>query len=423
MDGLAAFKTRAPDAAARPFPAVEPPSAPEHGVAPGINIEPGHNDDGWEIPPPVRLDGGTMLQLYKDGEALHAAYEAIQQAKWRICFEVYIFHSDETGWAFADLLSKKSRDGLSVYLIYDAFGCMGSDDAMFRQMRRAGVRLAEFHPIWPWQCQFSWRPVLRDHRKLLITDDEFGWLGGMNVGGEYAGSWVVRSKRRDCPWRDNGLGLRGRAARLLMPAFARTWRYIHHGGPVSTAGLIHNLFEGDLGILASTPTRSSPLANSLKRLVRQARRSIQITMSYFAPPDDFIDELVRAAKRGVRVQLMLPGLCDVPILVTAARSFYATLLEAGIEVYERQGAILHAKSLCIDGYTTILGSINLDYRAIEQNLELSVFIRSHELGQQMHVLFDNDVRFARQISLAQWRRRPTLDRIGQWAVKRARYLL
>ncbi len=120
---------------------------------------------------------------------------------------------------------------------------------------------------------------------------------------------------------------------------------------------------------------------------------------------------------------MLPGKCDVNLLVTAARSFYEKLLSAGIEIFERQEVILHAKTMVLDGELSILGSANLDYRSIDYNCELSVLIRSQEFGQQMRDLFDNDVKFAKRITMKEWRRRPWFDRFGQWAVNRARYLL
>jgi len=143
-------------------------------------------------------------------------------------------------------------------------------------------------------------------------------------------------------------------------------------------------------------------------------------MAYFAPHDDLIDELCAAAKRGVRVRLMLPGRCDVRPLLIAARSFYETLMAAGVQVYEREAVILHAKTMVIDGVISMIGSTNLDYRSIEYNLELSALIRSREFGRQMEDLFDNDVRYARRMTLKKWRHRPTLDRLVQWGVSRAR---
>src|SRR5215469_4388382 len=123
-------------------------------VPTGLNTCPGSEDDGWVSPPRVRLSDGTELQLYKNGEALHAAYEAVKNATRLVCLEVYIFASDNTGLAFADLLCAKAREGVRIFVIYDSFGSIDSDRAMFRRMTESGVRLQEFHPIWPWETNF-----------------------------------------------------------------------------------------------------------------------------------------------------------------------------------------------------------------------------------------------------------------------------
>jgi cardiolipin synthase len=423
----------------------------EAGASTGLNIEPGSDDDGWVVPEPVRLGDGSLVQLYKDGEALHAAYEAIRSARRRICLEMYIFASDATGRAFAELLCEKAKAGVKVFLLYDSFGSIGSDPKMFDAMRAAGVRVQEFHPFWPWEGKFSWKPLNRDHRKLLVVDEDVAWLGGLNLGGEYAGSWVVKNSANVCDlWRDNGMGVRGAGALKFFEAFRQTWRYATRRGRLRTAEYVYNLDgvcgacewpmvrrrkrgtvrqgeeperPGQLGILASTPTVHSPLRPFLNKLFREARRSIWMTMAYFAPHDDLIDELCAAARRGVKVRLMLPGRCDVKALVVAARSFYETLLDAGVEIYERQGVILHAKTMVIDSTISMIGSTNLDYRSIEYNLELSALIRSGEFGRQMEALFENDVRYAKRMSKGTWKRRPTWDRVVQWVVSRTRYLL
>jgi cardiolipin synthase len=420
---------------------IEPPILKkpcDTGVAPGLNLSPGTDDAGWIIPSPVTLSDGTRIQLFKDGEALHAAYDAIKSAKRRICLEVYIFASDDTGRTFAEALCEKARQGVKVFLIYDSLGSIDSDKSMFTQMRRCGVSMRVFNPMYPWECQFSWRPANRDHRKLLIIDDEIAGIGGLNVGANYGGSWIHHSRRRkpiEC-WRDNACGIAGPAAKILLRAFAKSWRYINSGGSIRNAELIHNLQKQDMdhptiplcgppefGLLAKAPTRRSTLIPLLRRLFRNATRSIDLTMAYFAPDDDLITEICKAARRGVRVRLMLPNKCDVPILVTAARSFYETLMSAGVEIYERQHAVLHAKTMVIDRRLTIIGSTNLDYRSIEYNLESSALIRSPEFGQQLHDLFENDICYAKRIDFSQWRRRPVTDRVMQWAIKRARYVL
>ena len=403
----------------------------ELGTSTGVNISPGSDDDGWIVPPPVKLADGTRVQLFKDGEALHAAFEAIRHAKRRIGLEVYIWADDATGRAFAELLSQKARDGLQVFAMYDSLGSLASDREVFREMRRNGVHLQEFHPIRPWECRYSWRPANRDHRKLLVIDDEIAGLGGLNVGAEYAGSWVVPLRggsigRGKCDlWRDNAVGLVGPSSRLFVRAMRQTWGYVTRGGRIGKAEFYHNLdfSQGDVAVLGSVPSRSSPLVGFIRRLIDGARKSIDLTMAYFAPPEEFIDALCRAARRGVRVRLMVPGKGDVPILVIAARSFYEKLMAAGVEVYERQSVVLHAKTLVVDQEVTVIGSTNLDYRSIEYNLELSTAIKSEQFGHHARALFDHDVRFARQILLKEWRKRTYRDQFVQWVVNRSRYLL
>jgi cardiolipin synthase len=406
-----------------------PPQQGDAGTSTGVNIAPGSDDDGWCVPPPVELTDGTRVQLYKDGEALHAAYDAIKAATKRICLEVYILADDDTGCAFAELLAQKARDGVRVFVIYDSVGSLASEHRMFERMRRAGVLLQEFHPIRPWDCHYGWRPINRDHRKLLVIDDDIAGLGGLNVGRQYAGSWVVTSStpagEADL-WRDNAVGIRGPGAHMFLRSFAQTWRYASQGGRIGKTQYIQNLdgSAGELGVIASAPTMSSPLRPFLLKLLREARKSIHMTMAYFAPDDELVRELCRAAaRRGVTVRLMLPARSDVRMLLIAARAFYEELLTAGVQVYERQAVVLHAKSMVIDGQISVIGSTNLDYRSIEYNCELSAVIRSAEFVQQMCELFEHDVRFARRILVKEWRRRPWGDRFWQWAVYRARYLL
>jgi cardiolipin synthase A/B len=368
---------------------------------------------------------------------------------------------------FTELLCRKAREGVRVYVLYDSLGSLGAGD-MFKKMREAGVRLAEFHPVFPWDLKFGWRPWNRDHRKLFIIDNQIAGMGGLNIGANYAGSWLVRNMqnvtgavagrrvarvvgsaaarvagstpssaigdsdgdgRPDDPacdfWRDTAIGVRGPAAKLFLQAFARSWTYTSRGGRIRKAEYLANIEGGDdeLGVFASVPTLASPLLPWLRKLMREARQSILLTMAYFVPDDPLVDELCRAAKRGVRVGLMLPGRSDVKVVQVAARSFYEKLMAHGVEIYERQVVVLHAKTMVIDGKTSVVGSTNLDHRSIEYNLELSTVIRSEIFGRQMVELFDNDVRYAKRIHLAEWRKRPNADRFIQWAVSRARYLM
>jgi cardiolipin synthase len=378
------------------------------------------------VPDPVHLRDGTAIQLYKDGQSLRAAYEAIEAARRRVCVEMYIFGDDATGHAFAELLAKRARDGVRVFVIYDSFGSRGLIGGLtppLRVMRAAGVRLLQFNPMRPWECQFSWHPLNRDHRKLFVVDDEIAGVGGLNIGAEYAGSWVVPGAVGEF-WRDNAIRIQGPGARLFLNAFRRTWHYVQRGGRLRRLDYSEHLDDdAELGVLASAPTIDSPFRPKIGRLLRAARSSISMTMAYFAPDDELVRELCAAAGRGVRVRLMLPGVTDVPVVRIAGHAFYEQLLVAGVQIYERQHAVLHAKTLCIDGRISVIGSGNLDYRSIEYNCELSAIVRSPVLGRQVEDLFENDIGYANRITRAEWRRRPMRDRFTQWVVSRARYAL
>src|SRR4051794_14465129 len=265
---LALPKLLAPDAPQMPPLAKEG----EAGTSRGVNIAPGSHDDGWVVPDPVTLSDGTRVQLYKDGEALHAAYEAIKHAKHRVCLEVYIFADDPTGNAFADLLCTKAQQGVKVYVIYDSFGSINTDRKMFRKMRHAGVRLEEFHPIRPWDVRFSWRPFNRDHRKLLLVDYDIAGMGGLNIGHEYAGSWAVPSRSTDkCEaWRDTAIGMILPSARYFLRAVAHTWRYIQHSGRILTPEYQRGMLPARV---AQHPALSSPWwSRSRGRASARARR-------------------------------------------------------------------------------------------------------------------------------------------------------
>lgn len=211
------------------------------------------------------------------------------------------------------------------------------------------------------------------------------------------------------------------AAKSLFHAFVATWRYLHTGGRITRCEWIRDFDSYD--VLGTVPMVRSKVRDRFKAMFRSARQSILLTMAYFAPDDGMVNALCSAARRGVAVKLCIPAKSDLPLLTTAARSFYERMLLAGVQIYERQHVILHSKTLVVDECIGVIGSTNLDYRSIEYNCELSIVIRSPEFGEKMRLLFENDVRYSKRIILEQWRHRGIRDRVGQWAVKRARYLL
>ncbi|MGC4030886.1 MAG: phospholipase D-like domain-containing protein [Tepidisphaeraceae bacterium] len=414
----------------------------------GLNLVDGYTDDGWRAHEPVTLADGTKVRLLKDGEALRVALDAIKTARHRVCFEFYTWANDATGRAFAEALIERAKAGVKVNVIYDSFGTLGGNDrVMFASMRKAGVKVKEFHPIRPWECDFSWRPFNRDHRKLVVVDDHFAGTGGLNIADPYAGSWVAPNELKPVQLsRNTGLAIEGPAAREFMASFTRTWLYLHRGGRIvramytgglnvpkspkgSRIGTARSrrerqrlLADNSLGVIATVPTLASPLRPLLYGLIRSAKRRIRMTMAYFAPDDELIQVLCDAAARGVKVELMFGAKSDLPLMVTAARAFYGRLFTSGVVVYERQFVILHAKTMLVDD-VSVVGSTNLDYRSIEFNCELSAVIRSAAFAKELSQLFDHDMKYARRIDQNDWKKRTFWTRATQWIVTHFRQLL
>ena len=426
----------------------------------GLNIRPGADDDGWETCPTIELCCGTRMHLYKDGEALGRIFEILRRAEKQILIETYIWAGDGTGEAFANLLCEKAEAGVQVFVIYDGFGSMLTPREPLDRMKASGVHVVEFHPPRFWQCRWRWRPFNRDHRKLFVVDNKIACVGGLNIGTRYAGKWVDPDATPNPArmWRDAGVGVSGPAARHFAEAFRRTWDYCLDRGHIDqtlyTRGIDigrrakgHRLGKvreslrrdrrqtpgvypetviergSDVAFLGTSPTFASPLRPVLYRLLRDARRSIDLTTAYFAPDDELIEGLCRAGRRGVRVRLLFAGRTDVPAVKIAGRSFYNRLMDAGAEIWERQGCMLHQKTIVIDGNVSVIGSTNLDYRSIEFNLELSIMIRSPDFAERLSHMFDLDTQYSEKIDPALWRERPTRDRIVQWAISRMRYFL
>jgi cardiolipin synthase len=415
------------------------------GTSTGVNILPGSDDDGWIIPNRVSLADRTTVQLYKDGEALHAAYNAVAAARRRVCLQVYTFYSDATGRSFAELLSARARAGVEVRFLYDSFGSAGTDPSLFSRMRAAGVHVLEFHPWNPLTLTRGWHVFYRDHRKMLVVDDEVAGLGGLNVSDEYGGSWVSGEPYCD-PWRDTGVGLSGPSVGVFEAAFERSWRYAGRGGsirqmesiqggrPCRTDGQPYasrarprsahrETSDGSVTLIGSIPRSDGPLLKTFLRLLAHAQSSVDVTMAYFAPPAAILEAHMQGARRGARVRLMLPGRSDVPLLQVAARGCYDALISAGVEVYERQGAVLHSKTLSVDGYISVIGSANFDYRSFRFNYELAAIFRSRSFAVDLRKLFEHDMEYSRRIGLKEWRQRPMRQRLAQRVAIGARYLL
>jgi len=370
---------------------------------------------------PHLLTGGNLIKLLKDGrEAFPAMLRAIEDAQETICLESYIFRSDKTGWRFAEALSTKSRIGVQVLVIYDAVGSRSLDSRMFAEMRKAGVRVLEYHPIAPWRKGWGW--WRRNHRKLLVVDSRIGFTGGINICDDHADPFEGGGG-----WRDTDIQVQGPAARELQRLFLSTWRD-ERGESIDERNFLPRAVEpvGDavVGVIGTREFRSRrTIRRAYLHAMKSARKSVAIANAYFAPDRGILRALRNAAERGVDVRILLSSRSDVPPVKYAGRALYARLLRWGVRIFEWQGPVLHAKTAVVDRAWSTIGSYNIDHRSVFHNLELNVTILGTEFGMQMEDMFEKDLIHSTEITPQEWRKRPWAGRLLERAFHTLRHWL
>jgi cardiolipin synthase len=370
---------------------------------------------------------GNRVTLLNDGQATYdAMFAAIAAAKDHINLETYIIEDDEVGRRFADVLIDKQRKGVQVNVIYDSVGCIGTPKEFFQRMQEAGIRVLEFNPVNPAAVKKGWEVNSRDHRKLLVADGQVAFVGGINISSVYSGGSVksvqqsaYKKKRlnedpdaapaeREPPWRDTHLRVEGPVVAHFQRLFLDTWDK-QKGEPLPPRKYFPPIPPRGRDVvraIGSSPDEEYSLIYvTLVSAVRSAETSIYITNAYFVPDPQFLAALKEAAQRGVDVKLILPSKLDSNLVLAAGRSYYAELLEAGVKIYERRGALLHAKAVTIDGVWSTVGSTNLDWRSFLHNQEVNASVLGQEFGAQMRAMFERDLAEADEITLESWGKR------------------
>ncbi|VXB03623.1 cardiolipin synthase [Massilia sp. 9I] len=374
---------------------------------------------------------GNKVTLLFDGPAtMREMMAAVREAKTSINLETYIFDRDPIGLQFAELLMEKRRQGVVVNIIADAVGTLATPKEFFDRMRAAGVSVMIFNPVDPTKRPGNWQLNNRDHRKIMVVDGKIGFTGGINISETYANSSLFRSRKKpetvdseQVGWRDTHIRIEGPAVAALQYAFVNNWVH-QEAGELPPAEYFPRLAPaGDkvLRVLATSPDRDSEIYKSLMVAMNEAKKSIHITSAYFVPDQQIVDSLIAAAKRGVDVKLVLPGVSDHDLIKYAGQAFYDQLLGGGVKIYQLQVAVLHAKTAVIDGIWSTIGSANIDRRSFIHNYELNVVVLDPAFGQDMEAAFNEDLRSSKEITLEQWKHRPWKDRIREFMGRLAEY--
>jgi cardiolipin synthase len=311
------------------------------------------------------LDGGT--------EAYPRMLEAIASAQRRVHLEVYTFEREGVGARFVDALVEAARRGVAVKVVVDGWGSMKASRHLTQTLRAAGAKVRVYNPLTSLFTGRSWR----NHRKILLVDDTVAFLGGINIGDEYA------AHGGEPGWADLALELRGDICRQLG---AR----LHAGASALASGPVRVFLSGLGG--------GHRLRKRYLAAIDGARRELVLAHAYFLPDVGFVRALKRAARRGVRVSLLLAGRSDVVFARAATMRLYRDFLRAGVSIHEWTASTLHAKAAVVDGQKLLVGSFNLDPLSLV-NLETLVEVEEPGVAAQASLWLSKHLELSRRVFL------------------------
>lgn len=344
--------------------------------------------------------------LHNGNNAFSSLIAALQRATRSIHLEYYIFRNDRIGRTIAEILMRKARAGVEVRLIYDAVGSRSFDKRIVQKLRRSGAAVHPFETLrFPW---FVPRTTRRNHRKIVVVDGRIAFLGGINIAKYYLdGDNLGR-------WRDEHLRIEGDAVADLQRLFAHDWqaaggypipveRYI--SGHAITERLPVQIVRAEEGCSRRT------LCDAYAAAIIRARHTVRISSPYFMPPPQILDALRIAVRSGVRVVVMTPACSDSHFTDLVSESYAVDLLDAGVELCLYENGFLHAKLLVVDDRVASVGTANMDYRSLEDNLEVTAFIYGREAVDELAATFDRDVEGCVRATREAWAARPQLRRL------------
>lgn len=372
---------------------------------------------------------GNKVKLLVDGPATYdAMFRAIRNAKNHINIETYILEDDEAGRKLADLLLRKRARGVQVNIIYDSYGSSGTPYSFFDRLRDGGVNVVAYNPLNPLKIAGKRRVYYRDHRKILIIDGRLAITGGVNFSQVYSSgpSRGGREKGTPLPWRDTDVQIEGPAVAEFQKLFLDTWQ--RQKGPELKKGkFFPSLKEKGkdliqvIGSVSGQENRTTFIM--YVSAISFAANSIHMTNAYFAPDIQTLKALTDAAGRGVDVKIIVPKTSDMPLSLYAGQYHYSELLDAGVKLYQRRNAMLHAKTAVIDGVWSTVGSTNMDFWSFARNDEVNAIIISSEFAPEMEELFARDIEESDRIKQEEWKQRPIFPRIREFLAHLLEHLL
>ena len=362
-------------------------------------------------------DGSHFDVLTNASEFYPAMLDAIARARHSINMECYIFRPDRTGRKFMTAMMERARAGVTVTLVVDAIGSFRFGFSAIREMREAGCRVELYQRLKWYRLA---RLNNRTHRELLIVDGKVAFVGGAGVGRQWE-----KGQRGKRPWRDTMARMTGPVVSSIQGVFAENWTECCGEilcGPEYFPELKKTGDTSTIVVKSSPSDRATACRVVFQMLIESAGKHIRINTPYFLPDKALRQAFIASAKRGVTIEIIVPGShTDQRWVRLVSRRKYNELLREGIRIYEYRAGMTHAKVLNIDDLWVVLGTTNFDNRSFEHNDEVNVAVRDAEMSARLTRDFRHDLKSCEEVTLDTWRRRPWFEKIVEpfaWILER-----
>ncbi|MET7637208.1 phospholipase D-like domain-containing protein [Streptomyces sp. NPDC005438] len=364
-------------------------------------------------------DGNALTPLRNGDEIFAAMLDRVRAAEHTVDMMTFVYWRGDIAREFAEALADRARNGVRVRLLLDGFGSRLIEQSLLDEMERAGAQVAWFRkPLW----LSPFKQNHRCHRKVLVVDERVAFTGGVGIAEEWCGD-----ARHPGEWRDTHVEVRGPAVDGIAAAFAQNWAECHD-----------ELFDDRDRFLAPDPQGDSVVQvvrgsasfgwQDMQTLIRvcleSAQSRVRIATAYFAPDPYFVQTLCRTARRGVEVEILLPGpYTDKRVCQLAGQQHYEELLDCGIRIWQYQPTMMHAKVVTVDEVLSLIGSTNFNRRSLDHDEEVMLAVLDEDFAARLDGHFDQDLTVSTRMERDRWKRRAPTQRLRETAVSTIRRYL
>lgn len=351
-------------------------------------------------------EGNSVTVLKNGDEIFPAMLEAVSKAEKSISFLTFVYWQGEIADKFAEVFSKKAREGVQVKVLLDSYGAFPMRQELVDEMKESGVDVVWFRPLTRWKI---WKVDNRTHRKILICDDKVAFTGGVGIAEEWEGD--ARNKDE---WRETHFKIEGPAVEGIKAAFTENWIEAGNELKISQEAVSKSTPVGSVKIQTvrtSASVRWSDIVLLYQSLIELAQKRILIQTAYFNPDEKLVELLCKRAKEGIEIKVLIPGkYTDQRATRIIAGESFETLLEAGVQLFYYQKTMMHAKVIMIDDELSCIGSANFNHRSMLKDDEINLVMIDQGVSEQLLGHFNEDLESSERITNFRWKKRDALKR-------------